>query len=122
MATGFPKSLPIWWANGFFNQINPPTFEKGHDTFLCHEIIPVAFTTLVQQAILDQTMIGWNHSIQGFLAKKWMEVASTSYNWRLVRENNAPSGWTNSDAPGYHGIISPHDGDMGCQKLGTTRI
>jgi ribonuclease HI len=76
----FPKIFADLVSQWFSNQINPPTFEKGRDTFLRHEIIPVAFTTLVQQAILDQTMIGWNHSIRGFLAKKWLEVASMSYN------------------------------------------
>ena len=56
-----------------------PSFEKARDTFLCQDIIPVAFTDVVQTAILEQTMIGWIHVTRGFLAKTWTDVATMSY-------------------------------------------
>jgi hypothetical protein len=55
-----------------------PTFDKCSDTFLRHNIIPTAYSTLVQQAILDQTTIGWIHAVRGFLSKSWLQLASSS--------------------------------------------
>ena len=59
------------------NQI--PTFEKCRDTFLRHDIIPLAYTSLVIQAIMDQTMIGWLNAVRGFISQSWLTLASHTY-------------------------------------------
>ena len=75
----FPQIFADLVGQWYSSDTNIPTFEKSRDTFLRRDIIPVAFTDLVRQAIIDQTMIGWIHVSRGFLAKKWMAVATTSY-------------------------------------------
>lgn len=56
-----------------------PTFAKARDTFLRRLIIPTKYSNLVQQAIADQTAIGWLQATRGFLAKTWKAVASLSF-------------------------------------------
>jgi hypothetical protein len=57
-----------------------PTFEKCRDTFLRHHIIPLEYTSLVQQAVMEQTTIGWIHVMRGFLSKQWLVMAGSYYN------------------------------------------
>lgn len=58
-----------------------PTFAKCRDTFLRNEIIPIAYSSLVQQVFLEQTTIGWIHAVRGFLSKSWHTLASRSLHW-----------------------------------------
>ena len=44
----------------------------------------MTYSNLVQQAIADQTAIGWLQATRGFLAKTWMSVASLSYDAKKV--------------------------------------
>jgi hypothetical protein len=55
-----------------------PTFDECRDTFLRHKIVPLAYSALVQQAILEQTTIGWIYAVRGFLSKSWHTLASSS--------------------------------------------
>ena len=57
----------------------PTTFEKCRDTFLRHDILPIAYTQLVRAAIMEQTTIGWIHALQGCLSNKWLTLARTYY-------------------------------------------
>ena len=57
-----------------------PTFEKCRDTFLSKDIIPLDYTSLVREAIIDQTSIGWIHAMRGFLSQKWVTLAGTYCN------------------------------------------
>jgi hypothetical protein len=57
-----------------------PTFDKSRDTFLQYEIIPLEYSQLVQQAISEQTAIGWSYAIRGFIGKTWLKLASCTYN------------------------------------------
>ena len=75
----FPQIFADLVGQWLLCDTNIPTFEKSRDTFLRHDIIPVEFSALVRLAITDQTMIGWIHATRGLLAKKWMELASMSY-------------------------------------------
>ena len=69
-----------------------PTFEKCRDTFLRHDVIPVAYTSLINRAIMEQTSIGWMHAMQGFLSKTWTTVASSSYTHHCAQIEHTPDG------------------------------
>ena len=71
----FADLIGQWMADS----TKTPTFDKCRDTFLRHDIIPIAYSSLVQQAIIDQTMIGWIHAVRGFLSKSWLQLASSSF-------------------------------------------
>lgn len=72
------------------NQI--PTFEKCRDTFLQHDIVPVEYSTLVNQAIMEQTSIGWIHALRGYISKTWSIVASSSYPNPRAQKGITPEG------------------------------
>jgi hypothetical protein len=80
----FPQIFADLVSQWLSNPTNIPTFEKSRDTFLRHDVIPVTYSNLVQQAIADQTAIGWLQATRGFLAKTWMSVASLSYDAKKV--------------------------------------
>jgi hypothetical protein len=75
----FPQIFADLVGQWLLSHNHIPSFDKSRDTFLRHDIIPIEFTKLVQQAITDQTMIGWIHATRGILAKTWKEVASMAY-------------------------------------------
>ena len=79
MEVRFPQIFANLVSQWLSNPTNIPTFAKDRNTFLCHDVIPVTYSDLIQQAIADQTAIGWLQATHGFLAKTWMSVASLSY-------------------------------------------
>jgi len=65
-----------------------PTFTRCRDTFLCHDIIPLEYSNLVQLAINDQSAIGWDHALRGFLSITWTKLANCSYDASGIIHSN----------------------------------